>query len=74
MHIRTINEKRAHEFERDQGEVYGRLWRKKGRGKLCNFIISKMNLKIMVYIFVGFMKGNNFFLTDFIFNGMRQNR
>lgn len=28
MHVMTIDDQRAHEFEREQGEVYGRLWRK----------------------------------------------
>ena len=33
MHVITINEKRGHELERDQGWVGGRFGRTKGKGK-----------------------------------------
>ena len=47
MHVTTINEKRGHEFKIEQAAVYGRegLYRLKGRGKFCNYIIiSKIKI------------------------------
>jgi hypothetical protein len=34
MNVTTIKEKRAHEFERELREVYGRLWRAEGKGEI----------------------------------------
>lgn len=28
MHVTTINERRDHELERDQGDLYGNIWNK----------------------------------------------
>ncbi len=32
MHMTTINEKRGHEFEGTQGEIYRRIWREAWEG------------------------------------------
>jgi hypothetical protein len=34
MHITTISEKRGHEFEREQGRVYGKIGEDKGKGEI----------------------------------------
>lgn len=35
------NEKRGHEFQRDQGRVYYRFWRKEGQNDSPNLISNK---------------------------------
>ena len=44
MLVTTINEKCGHEFEREQGEVYGRVWREErgGGNDGSMFIISEI--------------------------------
>lgn len=32
MYVATSNDRRGHEFEREQGGLYGRLWRKEKEG------------------------------------------
>lgn len=41
MHIITINERRGHEFEREQGKVYGRIWKEVREEKYYNYINLK---------------------------------
>lgn len=45
MHEVTINVKREHEFEREQGEIYGRLWRNKREWRNDVIITSKLKEK-----------------------------
>lgn len=35
----TINEKRGHEFAREQGEVYGRIWREEREGRMTVIVL-----------------------------------
>lgn len=44
MHVTTINKVRGHNFEREQGEAFGKVWgRKKERvGKLYNYNHKKI--------------------------------
>lgn len=46
MCVATINEKVRHEFEKEQGVVYGKIW-KKGEGEM----MSSYNLKKIKGIF-----------------------
>lgn len=41
MYITTINEKGGHTFERKQGGVYEKVWRKGGNDKIIYIIILK---------------------------------
>jgi hypothetical protein len=34
MYLSTVNDKGSHEFERQQGRVYGRDWKERREGKL----------------------------------------
>lgn len=48
MYVTTINEKRSHEFEREEGGVSGRLWRGEmegGNDMICFNIKTKINDK-----------------------------
>lgn len=60
MHGTTTNEKRGHESEREQGLIYGRVWRaQKGRG---NDIIKSI-LKNKTFLKVESSKGDLFIVA-----------
>lgn len=40
------SEKSGHDFEKEQGGVYGRIRRKEGKGKMINYVIIS---KIKIY-------------------------
>lgn len=44
LHVKK--KKRGHEFEREQGKAYGRIWRGKGKGEMITILKKKNHFRL----------------------------
>ena len=72
-HIATINEKRGHEFKREQGRIFVRIWRDGKKRKNVTNIISKYERNSYVKSELSYRPFHIYTTPGHIINGFQAN-